>query len=134
MAHTAKDKTKSYSGRSLMVQFTDSNPLQVQKMYVVPYFFWDWFYFYVPNGRLERKKKPCTTEWAFHMQMSAIIRNSHIYKKRTEMLSLLFMALFIFISFPKGLYNINSIRQAMKSKKSKRTSFSKTFIAFGRPF
>lgn len=50
------------------------------------------------------------------------------------MLSLLFMALFIFISFPKGLYNIDSIRQAMKSKKSKETSFSKTFIAFGRPF
>lgn len=71
-----------------------------------------------------------------HANISAIIRNSHIYKKRTEMLSLLFMALFIFISFPKGLYNINStcIRQAMKSKKSKETSFSKTFIAFGRPF
>lgn len=31
MAHTAKDKTKSYFGRSLMAYFTDSNPLQVQK-------------------------------------------------------------------------------------------------------
>lgn len=80
----------------------------------------DWFYFYVPNGRLESKKKPCTTEWTFHMQMSAIIRNSHIYKKRTEMLSLLFMALFIFISFPKGLYNINSIRPWNLKNRKKR--------------
>lgn len=125
MAHTAKDKTKSYSGRSLMVQFTDSNPLQVQKNVRCPIFLLrrreiDWFYFYVPNGRPESKKKPCTTEWTFHMQMSAIIRNSHIYKKRTEMLSLLFMALFIFISFPKGLYNINSIRPWNLKNRKKR--------------
>lgn len=80
----------------------------------------DWFYFYVPNGRPESKKKPCTTEWTFHMQMSAIIRNSHIYKKRTEMLSMLFMALFIFISFPKGLYNINSIRPWNLKNRKKR--------------